>query len=316
MIPISLAQIREAAQRIAPFTFKTPVMTSEALDELVGAKLFFKCENFQRTGSFKMRGASNAIFSLSDENAKNGVATHSSGNHAQAVAYAALRRGIPAYIVMPTNTPKIKMEGVKTYKGQIFLCEPTLQARETTLNEIVSKTNAVFVPPFNDERIIAGQATCAKELIEEVGELDLVISPVGGGGLLSGTALATHYLLPNAKTIGAEPAWADDAFRSFQAGKIAQVLRTDTIADGLRTSLGEKTFAIIRQHVSQIALAKEETIIKAMRLVWEKMKIIIEPSCAVPLAILMDNPELIGENKKIGLILTGGNVDLDKLPWQ
>jgi threonine dehydratase len=316
MTIISFSQIQEAAQRIAPFAFQTPVMTSDALDDLVGAKLFFKCENFQRTGSFKMRGASNAIFSLSDETAKNGVATHSSGNHAQAVAYAAQKRGIPAYIVMPTSAPKIKIEGVQTHKGQIFFCEPTLQSREATLNEVISKTDAVFVPPFNDEKIIAGQATCAKELIEEVKTLDLVISPVGGGGLLSGTALSTHYLLPIAKTIGAEPALADDAFRSFQSGKIEPILRTDTVADGLRTSLGEKTFALIRQHVSQIALAKEETIIKAMRLVWEKMKIIIEPSCALPLAILLDNPQLAGENKRIGLILTGGNVDLDKLPWQ
>lgn len=314
---ITLAQIEEAAKRIEPFAFKTPVMTSDAINKLIGAKLFFKCENFQRTGSFKMRGASNAIFSLTDEQAKNGVATHSSGNHAQAVAYAAEQRNIPSYIIMPTNAPKIKVEGVKAHHGQIYFCEPTLEARESTLNEVVAKTNAVFIPPFNDERIIAGQATCAKELIEEVGNLDIVISPVGGGGLLSGTALSTHFLLPNAKTIGAEPALADDAFRSLASGKIAPVLRTDTIADGLRTSLGEKTFEIIQQHVSQIALAKEETIIRAMRLIWEKMKIIIEPSCAVPLAILLDNPELITKaDQRIGIILTGGNVDLDKLPWQ
>lgn len=314
---ITFAQIQEATKRIEPFAFKTPVMTSDAIDKLVGAKLFFKCENFQRTGSFKMRGASNAIFSLTDEQAKNGVATHSSGNHAQAVAYAAEQRGIPAYIIMPTNAPKIKIAGVEAHHGQIFFCEPTLEARESTLNQVVEKTGAVFIPPFNDERIIAGQATCAKELIEEVGNLDTVISPVGGGGLLSGTALSTHFLLPNAKTIGAEPALADDAFRSMQSGKIEAVLRTDTIADGLRTSLGEKTFEIISQYVSQVALAKEETIIRAMRMIWEKMKIIIEPSCAVPLAILLDNPQLIeSPTQRIGIILTGGNVDLDKLPWQ
>lgn len=316
IMQVSFSQIQEAAARISAFAFKTPVLTSEQIDKVIGANLFFKCENFQRTGSFKMRGATNAILSLSDEKAKNGVATHSSGNHAQAVAYAAMRRGIPAYIIMPTNAPKVKIEGVKRYKGQIHFCEPTLEARESTLNEVVAKTGAEFIPPFNDERIIAGQATCAKELIEDVKHLDIVIAPVGGGGLLSGTALSTHYLLPNAITIGAEPALADDAFRSFQSGQIAPVLRTDTIADGLRTSLGEKTFAVIRQHVRKIALAKEETIIKAMRMVWEEMKIIIEPSCAVPLAILLDNPEIITENQRIGLILTGGNVDLDKLPWQ
>ena len=313
---VTLFQIQEAAERIKDFAFKTPVLTSSFIDNMVGANLFFKCENFQRTGSFKMRGASNAILSLTDEKAKNGVATHSSGNHAQAVAYAAYRHEIPAYIIMPTNAPKVKIEGVKRWHGQIHFCEPTLEAREATLNQVVAKTNAEFIPPFNDERIIAGQATCAKELIEEVKNLDIVIAPVGGGGLLSGTALSTHYLLPNAQTIGAEPALADDAFRSFQSGQIAPVMRIDTIADGLRTSLGEKTFAVIKQYVSKIALTKEETIIKAMRMVWEEMKIIIEPSCAVPLAIILDNPDIITENQRIGLILTGGNVDLDKLPWQ
>jgi threonine dehydratase len=312
----TLAHIEEAQKRIAPLIVRTPVMSSPFINQMLKAELFFKCENFQQTGSFKMRGASNAIFSLTEEDAKNGVATHSSGNHAQAVACAAKQRGIPSYIVMPQNAPKIKIEGVESYNGQIFFCEPTLQARETTVEQVIIQTNAAFIHPFNDYRIIAGQATCAKELIEDTPTLDIVISPVGGGGLMSGTALSTHYLLPNAQMIATEPLLADDAFRSFHSGKMEPVLSTATIADGLRTSLGEKTFEIMQKYVSNVFTAKEESIVKAMRIIWEKLKIIIEPSCAVPLAALIDNPSNTWTGKRIGIILTGGNVDLDKLPWQ
>ncbi len=315
MIP-SFTHIQEAHQRISPFIVRTPVLYSEAINKMLNTRLFFKCENFQNTGSFKLRGASNAIFSLDEDSAKKGVATHSSGNHAQAVAYAAQKRNIPAYIVMPTNAPKIKIEGVKEYGGQIFFCEPTLAAREKTAEEVIAKTGATFVHPFNDYRIIAGQASCAKELIEEVKMLDVIVCPVGGGGLLSGTALSTYYLLPNTQVIASEPALADDAFRSFQSGKIEPVLSTATIADGLRTSLGEKTLEIMRKHVNRVILAKEESIIKAMRLIWERLKIVIEPSCAVPLAAIMDDTTDFFQGKSIGVILTGGNVDLDKLPWQ
>ncbi len=315
MIP-SFTHIQEAHQRISPFIVRTPVLHSEAINKMLNTCLFFKCENFQNTGSFKLRGASNAILSLDEDSAQKGVATHSSGNHAQAVAYAAQKRNIPAYIVMPTNAPKIKIEGVKEYGGQIFFCEPTLAAREKTAEEVIAKTGATFVHPFNDYRIIAGQASCAKELIEEVKMLDIIVCPVGGGGLLSGTALSTHHLLPNTQIIAAEPALADDAFRSFQSGKIEPVLSTATIADGLRTSLGEKTLDIMRKYVNRVILAKEESIIKAMRLIWERLKIVIEPSCAVPLAAIMDDTTDFFQGKSIGVILTGGNVDLDKLPWQ
>jgi threonine dehydratase len=312
----SFAHIQEAHQRISPLIARTPVLYSEALNTMFNTNLFFKCENFQYTGSFKLRGASNAIFSLDNESAQNGVATHSSGNHAQAVAYAARKRGIPAYIVMPTNAPKIKIEGVKEYGGQIFFCEPTLEARERTAEEVIAKTGATFIHPFNDYRIIAGQASCAKELIEEIQSLDVIVCPVGGGGLLSGTALSTHYLLPHSQVIAAEPALADDAFRSFHSGKVEPVLSTATIADGLRTSLGEKTLDIMQKYLSKVMLAKEESIVKAMRLIWERLKIVIEPSCAVPLAAIMDDTSGFFQEKKIGIILTGGNVDLDKLPWQ
>ncbi len=315
MIP-SFTHIQEAHQRISPFIIRTPVLYSEAINKMLNTRLFFKCENFQNTGSFKLRGASNAIFSLDKDSAQKGVATHSSGNHAQAVAYAAQKRNIPAYIVMPTNAPKIKIEGVKEYGGQIFFCEPTLAAREKTAEEVIAETGATFIHPFNDYRIIAGQASCAKELIEEVKMLDIIVCPVGGGGLLSGTALSTHYLLPNTQIIAAEPALADDAFRSFQSGKIEPVLSTATIADGLRTSLGEKTLEIMRKYVNRVILAKEDSIIKAMRLIWERLKIVIEPSCAVPLAAIMDDAMGFFQDKSIGVILTGGNVDLDKLPWQ
>jgi threonine dehydratase len=303
--------IEAAVMRIKPYIHQTAVLTSRSLNELVGAELFFKCENFQRTGSFKMRGATNAVFSLSEEVAAKGVATHSSGNHAQALAKAAQLRGIPAYVVMPSNAPKSKVEGTKAAGGQMIFCEPTLQAREHTLAKVVAETGAEFVPPYNDYRTIAGQASCAYELLQQVENLDYIVAPCGGGGLLSGTALSAHYFSPQTVVIGAEPHNADDAQRSFYAGHIIPSVNPNTIADGLRTSLGDKTFDIIRKHVADILTADEEWIVKAMRLIWERLKIIIEPSCALPLAILLQNrPEAL-QGKRIGLILTGGNVDLD-----
>lgn len=303
--------IEAAVARIKPYIYQTPVLTSHSLNELAGAVLFFKCENFQRTGSFKMRGATNAVFSLSDEAAAKGVATHSSGNHAQALAKAAQLRGIPAYVVMPSNAPKSKIEGTKAAGGQIIFCEPTLQAREDTLAQVVAETGAAFIPPYNDYRTIAGQASCAYELLQQAENLNYIIAPCGGGGLLSGTALSAHYFAPQTVVLGAEPHNADDAYRSFHAGHIIPSVNPNTIADGLRTSLGDKTFGIIRKYVADILIADEEWIVKAMRLVWERLKIVIEPSCALPLAVLLQNrPEAL-QGKRIGLILTGGNVDLD-----
>lgn len=305
------SDIEAAAARIRPYVHLTPVLTSRSLNELAEAELFFKCENFQRTGSFKMRGATNAVFSLPDELAAKGVATHSSGNHAQALSYAARLRGIPAYVVMPENAPKSKIEGTKTAGGQIIFCKPTLQAREETLAEVVAKTGAAFIPPYNDYRTIAGQASCAFELLQQVENLHYIIAPCGGGGLLSGTALAARYFSPQTVVLGAEPRNADDAFQSLRAGCIIPSVNPDTIADGLRTSLGDKTFDIIRRYAADILLADEAWIVKAMRLIWERLKIVIEPSCALPLAVLLQNRPQELKNKRIGLILTGGNVDTD-----
>lgn len=311
----SLPDIEKAAERIRPYIHRTPVHTCTYINHLAGAQLFFKCENFQKTGSFKMRGAANAVMSLPNELAARGVATHSSGNHAQAVARAAQLRGIPAYIVMPENAPEIKKKGVEGYGGRIILCKPTLQAREDSLNAIVAETGAEFIPPYNDYRTIAGQASCARELLAEVPDLDYLLAPCGGGGLLSGTALAAHYLSPATKVVGCEPLNASDAYQSFVQRKLIPVQNPDTIADGLRTSLGDKTFDIITRLVANMLTATEEQIVAAMRLVWEKMKIVIEPSCAVPLAALLAADQTAYANKKIGIILTGGNVDLDRLPW-
>lgn len=310
--------LSEAHNRIRPFINKTPVLTCSTLNRMLGAELFFKCENFQKVGAFKMRGASNAVLSLSPEEAKNGVATHSSGNHAQALALAARNRGIPAYIVMPSNAPKVKVAAVKDYGAEIIFCEPTLQARENTLESVVAATGATFVHPYNDYRIIAGQATASMELLEEVGDLDVVMTPVGGGGLMSGTALALHYFSPKTLMIAAEPQNANDAYLSFQQKKLIPSLNPQTQCDGLLTSLGEKTFQIMLQHVAGVALAREDSITEAMRLTWERMKIIIEPSSAVPLATLLEKtiqktvPDLwkIGIKTRIGIIVSGGNLDL------
>ncbi|HEX6224972.1 MAG TPA: pyridoxal-phosphate dependent enzyme, partial [Chryseolinea sp.] len=282
--------IEQAHQRIADYIQATPVMRSSGIEELAGCQLFFKCENFQKIGAFKARGAMNAALLLSPEEREKGIATHSSGNHAQAVARAAKLLRIKSYIVMPHSSPEMKKKGVMGYGGEIFFCEPTLEAREKTLNEVVKKTGAAEIHPFNNYAVIAGQATAAKELIEEIANLDVIVTPVGGGGLLSGTALAAKYFSPGTQVIGAEPAGADDAFRSFQSGK-RETVAANSIADGLLTSLGEKTFQIIQNEVKEIITATDKEIIAAMRLVWERLKIVIEPSAAVPLAVVLKSQE-------------------------
>lgn len=311
---ITLSGIRQAAERIHPLIHHTPVLTSQTLNRRSGAQLFFKCENFQRGGAFKMRGAANAVLSLPEAQRQHGVATHSSGNHGQALAKAAQSVGIPAYIVMPRTAPEVKKNAVAEYGAEIHFCEPTLQAREDTLAQVVRDTQAAFIHPYNNEQVITGQATAALELIEAVNDLDIVMAPVGGGGLLSGTALSTHYLLPHAEIIAGEPSGADDAFRSLQADRIIPSEKPDTIADGLLTSLGDQTFPIIRELVKEIITVSDEEIVAAMRLIWERMKIIIEPSSAVPLAALLQQPDYF-TNKRVGIVLTGGNVDVTKLPF-
>jgi threonine dehydratase len=310
----TLIDIRRAAERIRPYAHRTPVLTCESLDRQVGARVFLKCENFQKVGAFKFRGACNAIYSLTDEEAAHGVATHSSGNHAQALALAARIRGIPAYIVMPNNAPQVKKAAVAGYGGQITFCEPTLAARESTLASIVEQTGAEVVHPYNDERVIAGQGTAALELLEEIPDLDVVIAPVGGGGLLSGTSIAAKGLNPRIRVIAGEPEMADDAWRSLRAGEIIPSLNPKTIADGLLTSLGTLTFPIVRENVEQIVTVSEAGIIAAMKFVWERAKIVIEPSSAVAVGVLWERKiDLTG--LKVGIILSGGNVDLGKLPW-
>ena len=310
----TLADIQAAAARIKPYAHRTPVLTCTSLNRLVGAELFCKCENFQKVGAFKFRGACNAVFSLSEPEAQHGVATHSSGNHAAAVALAAQLRGIKAHIVMPDNAPAVKKAAVAGYGGTIVYCAPTLAAREATLERVVHETGATFIHPYNDARVIAGQGTAALEILTDVPDLDVLMAPVGGGGLLSGTALATTALAPATQVIAAEPEAADDAYRSLHEGRIIPALDPRAIADGLRTSLGELTFAIIQRHVHQIVTVSEAAISSAMRHVWERMKIVIEPSAAVPIGALLERKsDLTG--KRIGVILSGGNVDLDRLPW-
>ena len=314
MLLPTLSDIQQAATRIRPYAHRTPVFTCTSLNQLVSAEVFCKCENFQKVGAFKFRGACNAVFALSAVEAQRGVATHSSGNHAAALALAARLRGIPAWIVMPKTAPAVKKAAVAGYGGQIVFCEPTLAARETTLAQVVAETGATFIPPYNHAYVIAGQGTAAVELCADVPGLDVILAPVGGGGLVSGTALAVAALSPGTRVIAAEPAGADDAYRSLQAGHILPSVHPKTIADGLLTSLGELTFAIIQRHVEQIVTVSEEAIIRAMRTVWERLKIIIEPSAAVPIgALLEQHIDLRG--KRLGVILSGGNVDLDRLPW-
>ncbi len=308
---VSKAQIEQAHERIKPYIHRTPVLTCTAIDAIAGCYIFFKCENFQKVGAFKARGAMNAALSLTPEDLKKGLATHSSGNHAQAIARAANILNTPSFIVMPRTAPLIKKKGVEGYGGKIFDCEPTLEARETMLSQVIENTGATEIHPFNNYDVIAGQATAAKELIEELNGLDIIMAPVGGGGLLSGTALSAHFFSPGTIVIGAEPAGADDAYRSMKSGKI-EASQANTVADGLLTNLCEKTFSIIREQVKEILTVSDVEIIAAMRLVWERMKIIVEPSCAVPLAALMKNKEKFA-GKRIGIILSGGNVDLDKI---
>ena len=310
----TLDDMLAARKRIRPYVHRTPVLKSRSLDADCGADLRFKCENFQKMGAFKARGAVNAVFSLGPEALRRGVATHSSGNHAAALAYAAGCRGMKAYVVVPSNAPSVKRAAVARYGAEITLCEPTLAAREAALGEVVERTGAVFIPPYNDYRVICGAATAALELCEEVPDLDTVIAPVGGGGLLSGTALACAAVRPQIRVLAGEPQGADDAWRSLKAGKIQPVGTPQTIADGLRTQLGTLTFPIIRKYVSGIVTVSDEAIIEAMRCVWERMKIVVEPSGVVPLAAVMAKRSEI-PGKKIGIILSGGNVDLDHLPW-
>jgi threonine dehydratase len=308
---ITKDSIEQAHERIKQYIHRTPVYTNKTIDDMAGCNLYFKCENLQKVGAFKARGAMNAILSLSKDELSKGVATHSSGNHAQALARAAKVLGVPSYIVMPRTAPAIKKAGVEGYGGEISECEPTLAAREETLAKVVERTGAKEIHPFDNYRVIEGQATAAKELYEEVNELDFVIAPVGGGGLLSGTALSTKFFSPNTIVLAAEPEGADDAARSMQSGKI-EPSQANTVADGLLTNLCNKTFTIIRENVKEVLTVSDEEIIAAMRLIWERMKLIVEPSGAVPLAAILKNKEKF-KGKSVGVIFSGGNVDLQKV---
>jgi threonine dehydratase len=311
---LDLAAIRAAHDRIRPHIVRTPVLTSGALDAATGGTLFFKCENLQKIGAFKARGAANAIFTLTEAEAAKGVATHSSGNHAAAVARAARIRGIPACIVMPTNSAKSKIRNVEREGGRITFCEPNDRARQETCDRLIAATGAAMIHPFNDYRVMAGQGTAALELLEDVPDLDLILCPVGGGGLLCGTAVAAKALRPGIRVVATEPAGADDAARSFRAGRITPAEKVDTIADGLRTTVGPLNFPLIRQHVDEVVTVSEAGIVAAMRLLWEELKILIEPSCAVPYAAILEKQVNV-TGLRTGIILTGGNVDLDALPW-
>ena len=314
-VSLTLALIREAHARIRDKIHRTPILTSATLDTAAQAKLFFKCENLQKAGAFKARGATNAVFSLPDEAAKHGVVTHSSGNHAAALARAAKMRGIRCYVVMPRNAPNAKQAAVRRYGGEVILCEPTLAAREAGAREVIAQTGAVLIHPYNDLRVMAGQGTTAIELLEDVPDLDIILCPVGGGGQLSGIAVAAKGIKPAIKVIGVEPAGADDASRSFRAGRIIPCDQPNTIADGLLTTVGDKPFAEIRRYVDDIVTVPEEAIVQAMRTIWEVLKIIVEPSGAVPYAALSGGA-LNVTAQRVGVILSGGNLDLDKLPWQ
>lgn len=304
----------ECHGRIKPFIHQTPVLTSRLIDEMVGTSLFFKCENFQRMGAFKMRGAANAIIQLSEKQKQNGVVTHSSGNFAQALSLAAQSLGVKAYIVMPSTAPQVKKNAVSGYGGQIIECEPTLEARERASKQIEEKYGATFIHPSNDDAVILGQGTACMELLESYPNLDYVVTPVGGGGLIAGTALAAYYFGNQCRTIGGEPFEVDDAYRSLQSGQIERNSSTNTIADGLKTQLGDRNFPIIQKHVEQIIRVTEAEIVAAMRLLWERLKIVCEPSSAVAFAAVLREKNQF-ENKKIGIIISGGNVDVDHLPF-
>ncbi|MBO3699886.1 pyridoxal-phosphate dependent enzyme [Fabibacter sp. E12] len=312
--PVSLQDIQTAHQRIVPYVHRTPILTSESVNEIAGCELYFKCENFQKVGAFKARGGVNAVLSLPEEQRKKGVVTHSSGNHAQAIAMAAKMAGIPAYIVMPKTAPEVKRKAVAGYGAQITLCEPTQQSREENAVRIQDETGATFISPYNDYSVITGQASCAKELMEDQPGLDAIIAPVGGGGLMAGTLLSVHYMDNKIDVYAGEPEGAKDTYLSMQTGEITKVDHPNSIADGLLASMGEKNFGIIKPLIKDVFLVTDQEIIEAMRLIWERMKIIIEPSCAVPMAALLKNKEVFA-GRKVGMILTGGNVDLAKLPF-
>lgn len=314
MLSLTLADIETAAQRIAGKVRHTPVWHCPELDAELGASIHFKCENFQEMGAFKLRGASNAVFALPDNALTHGVATHSSGNHGAALALAAQRRGVPACVVMPENASAFKKRAVAEYGASIIYCEPTQAGRESALAEYVQRSGATVVHPYNDFMVMAGQGTAALELHEQVSDLELVLAPLGGGGLLSGTAVATRDRRPDCRVIGVEPLGADDAWRSLRAGHIEAVPAPDTVADGLRATIGALTFAVLREQVHEVVRVDDAAIVSAMRYVWERMKIIIEPSAAVTVAALRTRQVAV-KDRRVGVILTGGNVDLDKLPW-
>ena len=303
-----------AHERIRPYIHRTPVLASSYLNDLTGAELFFKCENFQKAGAFKVRGACNAVFGLAEDKLARGVATHSSGNHALSLSYAAGRRGIACNVVMPRTAPQAKKDAVRGYGGVIVECEPSTSSREAVFSEMVAKSGADFVHPYNDPRVIAGQATCSRELMEQVEGLDAVIAPIGGGGMISGTCLTVSNTAPTVKIYAAEPEQADDAYRSFKAGHIIADDAPVTVADGLKVPLKDLTWHFVKNHVTDILTASEDEIIEAMKTTWKRMKIVIEPSCAVPLATILKNPDVF-RGRRVGVIITGGNVDLDTLPW-
>ena len=311
---ITLKDIEKAHDRIRPFIHRTPILTNSSLNELSGAELFFKCENFQKAGSFKIRGATNAVQLLSEEDLKKGIATTSSGNHGAALSMAVTRRGGKTHVVMPHNTPKIKVENVKRNGGEIVWCETSQESREGVLEDLVKKNGSEVIHPYNDERIIAGQGTCAKELIEDCPGLDIIVSPVSGGGLIGGTLIMVNEIEEKIEVYGAEPSEADDAFRSLVAGKIIPNKTINTICDGLRAQIGALNFPILKEFVSEIITITEEEVIDAMRMVWERMKLIVEPSCSITLAAVLKRKAQFS-NRRIGLILSGGNVDLNRLPW-
>ncbi len=311
---ISISDVVNAKKKIQKFIRHTPILSSSSINRITGSTVYFKCENFQKVGAFKFRGAANAVLSLTHEEARYGVATHSSGNHAQALALAAKQNEMDAYIVMPDNSPLVKQDAVREYGGKIILCEPTLKAREETLAKVVTETGTVFIHPYNNYNVIAGHGTAALEVLEDMGEFDCIIAPVGGGGLLSGTSLTIKSIAPEIKVFAAEPEGADDAYRSFKSGAIVPSVNPKTIADGLLTSLGDKTFSIISKLTDDIFRVSDELIIEAMKLIWQRMKIIVEPSAAITLGVILANLEFF-KDKRIVCILSGGNVDLGKLPF-
>lgn len=310
----TIEDILKAHELIKPFIHLTPLLSSKTINKMLGAEIYFKCENLQKVGAFKFRGACNSVFSLTREQAKNGVATHSSGNHAQALALAAQMRGIPAFIVVPNNAPNVKKKAIEGYGAQVTYCEPTLKAREATLNAVVERTGANFIHPYDNPKVIAGQGTAALEAFQQTEHIDIIMAPVGGGGLLSGTSIASKAISPQTLVYAGEPKNADDAHRSFYSGEFVESNNPKTLADGLLTSLSPRTYQIIKQNVDAIFTAHEETIVKAMQMIWERMKIIVEPSSAVPLAAIMENLEVF-KGKKIVIVVSGGNVELSNLPF-